>query len=419
MSTSLEEHDLDALEEARSAHAQLVSDMDQMRQEIEQLRKERETTHRRLDDASNQLAESEARELRSHTQINRLQAENKEMARQERVKVTELESDRQLLLREKDWLDVELAEEKAKNARHNERRRDEGLETMYANRLGKCLVAKPIPTYSEYPLTQACVSDSPTDNPQTLHEPPDERDQKIKKLELQLQDCNTLIDTLHLQLAEIHVHGTQESQNDKARVQALEQEVSKVKVEMAKVVEENGHFEAMLTERTLNGSFVPETPVTALSSLAEELGDFDDDPEAQPQLEVVKKLEAEIKRLTEANKAINLYVDKIIGRILQHEGFEHIIMDNKEAPQPPAKPVPVVARADKALPQPPGIESSTPPSAAAGFLQRAKSVGMYFICFQSPSPVATAMIALPGGLQSVLANMPYVSPKKPEPARLK
>ena len=104
----------------------------------------------------------------------------------------------------------------------------------------------------------------------------------------------------------------------------------------------------------------PET-AAGLDTLADELESSGAVGEGESS-EACKKLEAELKSSRDSNKALTLYIDKIIGRLLQHEGFEHIIHDKDEPPDAPTKPT------DKALPPPPPGEQ--PPS----FLQRAKSV---------------------------------------------
>lgn len=98
-----------------------------------------------------------------------------------------------------------------------------------------------------------------------------------------------------------------------------------------------------------------------MGTLADEL-EADGDGGERSTSEAYKRLEAELKSSRDSNKALTLYIDKIIGRLLQHEGFEHIIHEKDELSGIPAKGT------DKALPPPPPGESG--PS----LLQRARSV---------------------------------------------
>jgi hypothetical protein len=182
-----------------------------------------------------------------------------------------------------------------------------------------------------------------------------------------------LIDTLRLELVDAQIKLTEIDHQGDGRLQELEKALMETKMANARLTEDNESFQYLLSEKTLKGDFMHETPIAdnpaGLSSLAEELESVGDGPEGQS--EGFKKLEAENKQLKDANKALSLYVDKIIGRILQHEGFEEIITGKDEPPAPPAKPIPI-ERVEKALPPPPDQAVTSP--APATFLQRARSV---------------------------------------------
>jgi len=77
---------------------------------------------------------------------------------------------------------------------------------------------------------------------------------------------------------------------------------------------------------------------------------------------------------------LTLYIDRIIGRLLQHEGFEHIIHEKSEPPELPAKPMPT----EKALPPAP---IAAPVATGPSFLQRAKSV----VSRPAPTPKSRPM----------------------------
>src|SRR5436190_24185897 len=62
-------------------------------------------------------------------------------------------------------------------------------------------------------------------------------------------------------------------------------------------------------------------------------------------------LQSEIRRLKDSNKAMGLYINEIIGRLLQTQGFEHVLEKdaNKTLPAPSIqerKPIPGRASMD-------------------------------------------------------------------------
>ena len=132
------------------------------------------------------------------------------------------------------------------------------------------------------------------------------------------------------------------------RLQELEKSLLESRMANARLMEDNESFQLLLGEKTLKGDFTTsETVATCeipiVGSLADELESAGLDNE---QSEAIRKLEAENKSVQEENKALTLYIDRIIGRLLQHEGLEHIIHDEGGGPEVPAKVV------GKALPPP-------------------------------------------------------------------
>lgn len=144
----------------------------------------------------------------------------------------------------------------------------------------------------------------------------------------------------------------------------------------ARLMEDNESYQLLLSERTLNGDFAKgdfmkevhpdnsdtKDPSGGLGSLADELESAD----ARPESDDNRRLESELKALKDQNKALTLYIERIISRLLQHEGFEHILDKNEN--EPPASKQPAN---DKDLPPtPPEKDDSNQQT----FLQRARSV---------------------------------------------
>jgi hypothetical protein len=173
-----------------------------------------------------------------------------------------------------------------------------------------------------------------------------------------------MIESLRLELAEVQIKVAEMEHMGDGRLQEIEKQLLDTRMANARLMEDNESFQLLLSEKTLKGDFMQESrPETAagLGTLADELESSGDGGEGESS-EAYKKLEAELKSSRDSNKALTLYIDKIIGRLLQHEGFEHIIHDKDEPPGAPSKPT------DKALPPPP------PDEQVPSFLQRAKSV---------------------------------------------
>lgn len=174
-----------------------------------------------------------------------------------------------------------------------------------------------------------------------------------------------MIEGLRLELAEVQIKLAEMEHMGDGKLQELEKSLLETRMANARLMEDNESFQLLLSEKTLKGDFMNDSRVSdrvpGTGSLADELEFAGDETESES--DAYRKLEGEVKSLRDGNKALTLYIDKIIGRLLQHEGFEHIIHDQDEPPQPPAK----AAVPEKALPAP-------PPQATPSLLQRARSV---------------------------------------------
>ena len=155
------------------------------------------------------------------------------------------------------------------------------------------------------------------------------------------------------------------------RTRDLEKELLEARMANARLMEDNESYQLLLSEKTLNGDFTkadvmngpgPDVQDSSIGSLADELESAGAGEEGEPR----RKLESEIKNLKDQNKALALYIERIIGRLLQHEGFEDIL-DKNSSGAPAAKAV----NKDKDLPAPP---SEIPSTAGQSFLERARSV---------------------------------------------
>jgi hypothetical protein len=155
----------------------------------------------------------------------------------------------------------------------------------------------------------------------------------------------------------------------------LEKQLLETRMTNARLMEDNESFQLLLGEKTLNGDlsrgdFLRESshagdrsplPNGPSTSLADELESAE-----EADVEAVRRLEGELAQLRGENKALTLYINKIIGRLLTYKGFESVLGNDLDSDNGAAG-----LDTNKELPPPPP-ESDQP----QGFLQRAKSVAM-------------------------------------------
>ena len=158
------------------------------------------------------------------------------------------------------------------------------------------------------------------------------------------------------------------------RLQEVERLLLEARMTNARIMEDNESYQLLLSQKTLAGDFTHSDfmgsdahadTLNALegrsmgTSLADELSDA-----AEGESENYRRLESELKSQKDQNKALTLYINKIIERLLQHQDFEAILDQSIDAPP--------IANIHKDLPPPP------PPKEASGatVLQRARSVAM-------------------------------------------
>lgn len=174
-----------------------------------------------------------------------------------------------------------------------------------------------------------------------------------------------LIESLRLELAEAQIKIVEMENMGGGRMHELEKTLLETRITNARLMEDNESFQLLLSEKTLNGDFTKTDVMhgtSELGSLAEEL------ESAEGESDNYRRLEIEAKSLKDQNKALTLYVENIIGRLLQHKEFENLL--DKTPDLMSGKPRPT-ADTDKDLPPPPPAKNEEP---APSMLQRAKSV---------------------------------------------
>lgn len=178
-----------------------------------------------------------------------------------------------------------------------------------------------------------------------------------------------VIESLRLELAEAQIRLVEMENMGGDKMRDLDRTLLETRMTNARLMEDNESFQLLLGEKTLNGDFTKnefmQGPAimnggSGLGSLAEEL------ESAEGESENYRRLEAESKTLKDQNKALTLYIEKIISRVLQHDNFETILDQKPESTSTTSK-----TRGDtqKDLPPPPPKDNAAP-----SVLKRAMSV---------------------------------------------
>lgn len=211
------------------------------------------------------------------------------------------------------------------------------------------------------------------------HDPNDARSGSVISLQM-----NGIIESLRLELAEAHLKLVESESLKSTRTQELENSVVEIRRVNARLMEENESFQLLLREKTLNGDFSRAHLMNISNSSAGQQGDMSNDGlgssladelesadnEAGDVERMDRRAELEIKSLKDQNKALTLYINTIIERVLQHKDFETILDKTQKMPTA-SRPTPSrlnSANIDKDLPPPP------PPADEPSTLQRGRSI---------------------------------------------
>jgi hypothetical protein len=184
-----------------------------------------------------------------------------------------------------------------------------------------------------------------------------------------------VIEGLRLELAEVQIKLVEMENAGGGRMRELERQLLETRMTNARLMEDNESFQLLLSEKTLNGDLARgnflhgdhPTEERAPSrngpstSLADELESADG-----AEGEAIRRLEAEVNTLKDSNKALTLYINKIIGRLLTHQGFESVLGNDGDEPS-----IGGSLNTNKELPPPPPPKENEQPQS---LLQRAKSV---------------------------------------------
>ncbi|XXH03757.1 60S ribosomal protein L30 [Hypoxylon texense] len=396
--------------DARAETVALIDDLKERLQRAdatsEQYRKQAEVLQSRLDDALKEQAKLEERVHESEEQIEALRNEKREAARQMREMEAIYEAERSSMMREKE----EMAN------------REEEMQTVI-NRLKETLNQRNAD--DEYRPTRQSNNSSPSVDSGNFAPPSSvQRSDSRNNSKLLLQK-DKLIESLRLELAEAQIKLVETENQGGGRLHEVERLLMEARMANARLMEDNESYQLLLQEKTLHGDFgkgdfsymtvsanqdalnalegrsnAGDNPSTPAASLADELGALggDESPKAGDD-DTPRRLENELRAAKDQNKALTLYINKIIERLLQHQEFEHILDQSSDF-----KPG---ANVHKDLPPPPPESQGM----GASILQRAKSIA---IGNGAPRPKPRPMSMYPTQAQGPSAlNNPDTAPSIP------
>ncbi|VBB76452.1 Putative protein of unknown function [Podospora comata] len=362
-------------ERDEAIRAETVAIIDDLKTRLERAESSAESTKRqveilqdKLDEAHREQAKLEERVHEQEEQIETLTNEKRETARQMREMETIYEAERSGMMKEKE----EMAN------------REEEMQTVI-QRLKDSLAQRNL---DEDRPTRQSVTNSPSiENgsfapPSSIHRSDSRNNSKL------LLQKDKLIESLRLELAEAQIKLVESQNQGGGRLQEVERQLMEARVANARLMEDNESYQLLLQDRTLKGDFgtndfsylghasANQDALAALegrsngASLADELnGAAESDPPNEQELETQRRLEAEIKSVKDQNKALTLYINKIIERLLQHQGFEHILDQSSDFKGN------ANANTNKELPPPPTPKQAAPPPGPS-LLQRAKTMSI-------------------------------------------
>lgn len=206
-----------------------------------------------------------------------------------------------------------------------------------------------------------------------------------------------LIESLRLELAEAQIKLVESENQGGGRLHEVERLLMEARMANARLMEDNESYQLLLQERTLKGDFGTsdfsymggsprrggaassnqdalnalegrsgsagtDTPGAGSTSLADELSEAAE-TESDAAADSYRRLETELRSAKDQNKALTLYINRIIERLLQHQEFEHILDQSNDAKATP--------NVNKDLPAPPGPRQPQP-----SVLQRVKSIAV-------------------------------------------
>ncbi|KAL8403567.1 hypothetical protein RB594_008723 [Gaeumannomyces avenae] len=398
-----------ATEAEETARAEAVAAIDDLKERLTQAqnagesqRRQAEVLQSRLDEAVAEQAKLEERVHEQEEFVETLRNEKREATRRIHELEGIYEAERGAMVREKEDFSNREEEMQAVIQR---------LKDSLANRTNGEDEARPSRQSTHSPVEGGFAP------PASLQRSDSRNNSKL------LLQKDKLIESLRLELAEAQIKLVESENQGGGRLQEVERLLIETRIANARLLEDNESYQMLLQERTLSGDFkgdfghssgnggassnqdalnalegrAGDAPDATGTSLADELSEANDNEAVD-----YRKLELELRSAKDENKALTLYINKIIGRLLQRTDFEDILHESPDAPD--TKP----SNTNKELPPP-------PPPPGPSFLQRAKTIAMgrpASVASEPVRPRPRPMSFMPTSTNSAHAN-PETAPSIP------
>ena len=380
------------VEREEALRAETVALLDNLKERLakaetasESYKRQTEVLQDKLDEALKEQAKLEEKVHENEEQIEALINEKREAARQMREMESIYEAERSAMMKEKDEMANHEEEMQTVIQRLKDSLAQRNLEDYRPTRQRKCRLSG-VRSVSRGRLftdqyRAASTSSSNIDNGSFAPPSSIQRSDSRNNSKLLLQK-DKLIESLRLELAEAQIKLVESENQGGGRLQEVERLLMEARMANARLMEDNESYQLLLQEKTLKGDFgtsdfsymggasANQDALAALegrasgTSLADELSEAADiDHPQETDGEAQRRLEGELKTVKDQNKALTLYINKIIERLLQHQDFEHILDQSSDFKAPP--------NTNKDLPPPPEKQAAVP-----SLLQRAKSIAI-------------------------------------------
>ncbi|KAL2039716.1 hypothetical protein N7G274_007575 [Stereocaulon virgatum] len=358
-------------EEARAEHMSLMEELKSRVQKAEtaseEYQRQLNLLQARLEESQHEQSQLEDRLHQSNERIEELENDQVQAKRQKREMEDLFETERKSMIQHQ-------AEQKATL---------EGLQAAN-QRLKETLAQRETRNSLDGENVRSRTSSAANETDQFAPPSSLQRSDSKENSKLVMQK-DRVIESLRLELAEAQIKIMEMDSMGGSHVHELEKKLLEVKITNARLMEDNESFQLLLSEKTLNGDFTKTDAMqqsSGLGSLAEELGSEELEESSEGKSDDTRRIEAEAKSLKDQNKALALYIENIIGRLLQHKEFENILDKTPDLMSGAASKPPDT---NKDLPPPPPPKDEEQPT---GFLQRARSV----VAGQAKRPRPTSQI---------------------------
>lgn len=378
--------DSDARAEAASAIEDLQKRLETEEKQLHQSKRQADVLQAKLDESVKESGKLEEKTHEFEEQIEALRNEKREVTRQMREMEIIYEAERSSILKEKE----EMAN------------REEEMQTVI-QRLKDSLAQRNNDDEnrpSRQPNSSPSLDGGSFAPPSSV-----QRSDSRNSSKLILQK-DKLIESLRLELAEAQIKLVESENQGGGRLHEVERLLMEARMANARLMEDNESYQLLLQERTLKGDFGQndfsymgnnsnQDALNALegkapggSSLADELSSANEEEAASDGDRRADN--TELKSMKEQNKALTLYINKIIERLLQHQDFESILDQSGD----------IKGAADTNKDLPPAPAEKSPVSAT--LLQRAKSMA---VGPSKPRPRPISVMQLP-------SNTDHTNPDK-------